>query len=582
MTTADDILKRADQLSTDRSYWERVWKDIADYAEPTQSRALSLAPIGSSGIDRLIESPSSREASKKRFDSTAMIGLDRLSSGIESIITPLAEKWHGLDIDDPFAPESTDEERDFLERLRDFQFAMRYDARSGFMTANQKAIRSTIAYGTGVVFTEEGFGDGRRGRVRAPVLYRHIPISQSYIAVNAQGVPDTVFRTPAWSARALVERFGDKVSAKVKDAANDPRRMDEKIDIIHAVFPREEGKGRGGVLGANWASYYIERDTKHLIGESGFYEFPFHVYYWSQTEESGYGESPLMLALDDIRGINVIRRDMLIASSQSVRPALAVASDGVMNRPNLNPGATNVGAIDSNGRLRIQPIVTAPNAGLAGEIVERERVGIREQLFLNLFQVLVDKPEITATEAMLRANEKGELLGPAGAKIQAALSSMIDREIGILQRKGAFEKGGSLEIPDTMVGRDFAVRFTSPLDRTRQAKEGQAIAQAYQFAGQIAAAKGDPSVFDNLDDDEAMKFVSRVFGAPEKIIVNQKDRDAVRDARAQEAAAAKNIAATKELAQAAGAAAPALEMAMGGGQQNVAPLPLPALAPAPV
>ena len=55
--------------------------------------------------------------------------------------------------------------------------------------------------------------------------------------------------------------------------------------------------------------------------------------------------------------------------------------------------------------------------------MEVRRTQVKETLYINLFQTLIKNPEMTATEAMIRNNEKGELLGPAGGKIQAALST---------------------------------------------------------------------------------------------------------------------------------------------------------------
>ena len=583
MGIAESVIKRADALKSARSVWESEWADIADYCLPTQSKAMEFARNGSQSYDWVADGPASRSASRKRFDSTAIWAIDRLTAGMESLSIPQNEKWHGLAIDNPLGPEMTDEEEKWAERLRDYQFAVRYDPRAGFHTATQKALRSCIAFGTGVTFTEESYGQQGADARRVPFVYRYIPLSQCLLSLNAEGNCDTNIRVYSMTARQLVQKFGDKVSSKVKKDAESDRDAERPSAIIHAVMPREEmGSSHvpGSVRNSGFMSVYVERDTKQLLGEGGFFEFPYNVFYWTQFDDSAYGESPVMLGIDDIRGLNVMRRAQLRAGQQWVSPPLAVANDGVMNRPNLNPQAINPGAIDENGRLKIQPIITGQNPAIAADMIERERQGIRETLYINLFQILVNNPSMTATEAMIRANEKGELLGPAGAKIQAALANQIEREIAILDRKGAFSQGGSLEAPESLDQGSISVRFTSPLDRLRQAKEGEGVMKTYQFAAQIAAAKGTPEVFDNFDDDESVDLVARVFGAPMKIKRDDKERDAMRQQRAQAMEQARQLEMAKGVAEAANNSTAPAELLASMGQQNVAPLPLPPLAPA--
>lgn len=56
-------------------------------------------------------------------------------------------------------------------------------------------------------------------------------------------------------------------------------------------------------------------------------------------------------------------------------------------------------------------------------------------VFITLFQILVDNPQMTATEAMLRAQEKGQLLAPTAGRIQAEfLGTLILRKLTLLIR----------------------------------------------------------------------------------------------------------------------------------------------------
>lgn len=188
-----------------------------------------------------------------------------------------------------------------------------------------------------------------------------------------------------------------------------------------------------------------------------------------------------------------------------------------------------------------------------------KREQLRESLFVNLFQILIQNPQMTATEALIRANEKGELLGPAGAKIQAGLARLVERETGILQRKGVFEQDSPLAPPETMLGRGFGVRFRSPLDRLRRSGELVGVQQTLDFAGQIA--QFDPTVLDRLDTDKALDLAQEITGAPRAIFRRDEEVEQMREERDEVAPAQAALAAIAEMANGAGDTIPTEETA---------------------
>src|SRR5690606_16040653 len=144
---------------------------------------------------------------------------------------------------------------------------------------------------------------------------------------------------------------------------------DRRFSFLHVVQPRDETGARDATAArAPFASFHVEVDERRLVGEAGFFEFPYIDYRWQPQPGQAYGEGPVMLALADIKTLNAMSKTALRAGQQAVDPPLAVADDGVTNRPNLNARAINYGAIDQNGRLRIQPIITAQRPDFAQAI----------------------------------------------------------------------------------------------------------------------------------------------------------------------------------------------------------------------
>ena len=546
MGIASDIIDRANCMASERINWVNVWIDIARLVLPTESveTAFNYMMIGggssASGLGDgrstfsrtgIQWGPNSTPRVKSVYDNTGMMACDRLASGMESLVTPQSEKWHGLTVADILHDKNTDEENIYLERLRNFQFTLRYDPRAGFIPSHQKAMRSCVAFGTGVMFIEQDDLRPRPGDdAVTPFRYQYCPLTENLLATNDYGTVDTNYRIRRFTVKQLIQKFGSKnVSDKVSQAY-DNGDLETVVPVIHAVCPRAEmgsSNLEGTMKGSTIASYYCEIDTKHILADGGFHEFPFAIYHWLQQDNGPYAESPVMLALSEIKSLQLMGKGELRAFGQWTDPPLGMPNDGVMNRPNLNPRAINLGAVGPDGSLRVKPLITAQNPDFAEKVMEVRRAAVKETLYINLFQTLIKNPEMTATEAMIRSNEKGELLGPAGGKIQAALSQMIDRELGILTRRGVFRPSSPLVPPQSLAGRAISVKMTSPLDRMRRANEGVGTTQLLNIV--LPMVKVQPNVLDNLDLDKTIRLLREIFGAPAEVIVTETIMAAKRD-----------------------------------------------------
>ena len=560
MGIVDDLLSMRDELATDRSHWESAWRDCVDLAMPYASWRYDYS--GSTTHRALTwqnNRPRSVERSRDLYDSSMVWASERLSAGMESMIVPRAQKWHTLSKDDPFADESTDTEQEWLDKTRDYLFSARYDSRANFALSIQKAIRSTVVLGTGVVFSDENMGRRGTDPVKTPFFYRHVPLIDCYLGIDPYDDVDRNLRVFEWTARQAVEYFGeDKVSAKVRDSANDPKKQTDQFTFMHAVMPREHaGEYKLKREGQLFASFWIEIDQKHLISHGGYFTFPYQVYWWDQSD-GPYGQSPIMSILADGKMLQHMSKTALQAGQQMIKPPMATMQGIYNTRLNLNSGAVNPGYLDQSGRLMAQPIVQGQDPSLVENLLEQKRQSINESMYITLFQTLVDNPQMTATEAIIRANERGELLGPAGAKTESGLGRAIDREIDIIQRKGAFEGGSPLAPPESMFGQSVGVKFTGPLARLRRMQELQGVQSVMEIAGMLANA-GKVEALDKIDADETLDFAQETVGAPRKMFKTDDEVAAERQARAQQMEMQAQAAMAESMARTAKDATPAVQ-----------------------
>jgi hypothetical protein len=266
--------------------------------------------------------------------------------------------------------------------------------------------------------------------------------------------------------------------------------------------------------------------------------------------------------LTTVREENAVRRSGLRALQQVTDPATASKArlDYV---PVLNPGENYPGLIDDQGRPLIAPIATGQNPTYAFSYVESRAEEIRDMMFVNLFQTLVQNPQMTATEALIRQEEKGALLGPSGSIIQAGFASNLDRELGILEDKGLYEQDSRFLPPASLAGKAVRPTFTGPLDVLRRSAEARDTIQVVTTAMQMA--QFDASVMDNIDGDEALKIVQSAGRSPQRIFRRQDEVAGIRDARAKAQAAQAGMAAIAQAGKVAKDAVPAAVQARDSG-----------------
>lgn len=567
MGIVDDLMQMQSGLAYERANWENAWVDCVNLAMPYASHKYDFGGGSTaSSLTGLAREPASVKRSKELFDGEAVWASERLAGGVESTVSPRSQKWQDFVLDGPFSPDPTDLEEEWLDKLRDYNFGVRYDARCNFALANQKAIRSAVTLGTGILYSEENLGRKNIDPVRVPFFYRFVPVIEAYLGIDAYDDVDRCVSLTEMTASGAAAYFGiDNLSQKIRDAANDIKKAQSTFTFMHAVLPRDEaGDYKTKRAGMTFASFWAEVETRHLIKDSGFFTFPYQVMWWDQVDNSPYGQSPIMSILGDVKMLQAMSKSALQAAQQMVKPPLATMAGMYNQRLNLNPGAVNPGYIDEGGRLKAQPIITNQNPSFAENLMELKRQGIRRSTYVDLFQTLVQNPNMTATEAIIRANEKGELLGPAGAKIEAAHSKCTERELDIIERKGAYAEGSPLAKPASSANSKVGVKSTGPLARLRRMQEMQGVESVMNLAGLFAQYSPDlaADVLDRVDHDETLELAREIRGAPRKMFRTDEEVAERRQARAQQQEQAAAAQMMDQMAGAAGKATPAIQAAI--------------------
>lgn len=113
-----------------------------------------------------------------------------------------------------------------------------------------------------------------------------------------------------------------------------------------------------------------------------------------------------MTVLPDIKMLNEMSKTVIRAAHKIVDPPLLLQEDGALQAFDMRPSALNFGGVNEQGQQLVHPLITNARVDIGMDMMEQRRKVINDAFLVTLFQILVDAPQMTATEAMLRAQER--------------------------------------------------------------------------------------------------------------------------------------------------------------------------------
>lgn len=448
---ANDILRDQSAFESQRFQFDNTNQRIADLIWPASSLFLTRDIVQGQRRDQM------------QFDSTGSLALHRFSAAVESILTPRTQRWHTLEtrFDDLNRLNSV---KRYCEHVTDILFKARYSPRAGFTYATGESYMSLGAFGNSCIFLDDDVGKDLR--------YRSLFVGDIWIGVDYAGRVDRVHRKFKMSARQAMSMPGwkDKLPEKISGAA--AKNPEQEFEFIHCVKPRKDyDPARMDYRGMRYASYYLACGEHNIISESGYRTMPYLFSRFSTAPRETYGRGPASMVLNSLNSINEKQKTMLRAGQRAVDPPLMTVDDDALEAFNLKSAAINRGWLDDQGRPMVVPFQSGAQLPVGLEMVQDDRMIINDAFYVTLFQILVEQPQMTATEALLRAQEKGELLGPSVGRQQSELlDPMIERELDILSQV----PGLLPEMPPEMMeaGGFLSIKYTSPLDRLQRSGDG--------------------------------------------------------------------------------------------------------------
>ena len=523
------LMKRFGSLKTYRSNWESHWQEIGDFVAPNKGNITKKRTHGDKNTERI-------------FDGTAQFAAELMASSMHGMLTNSGTPWFSLRYtDEEF--ETDDTSKEWLEAATDTMYVE--IGRSNFHEAINELYFDLVTFGTAVMFVDTD----KEGTLRFST--RHI--SECYVSEDEFGRVDTVFREFKMPARAAVAQFGEEniTERLLKKSQNDPYEM---VELLHVVMPRyDRDTVKIDAKNKPVASIYLDPGDKKIISESGFDEFPYMVPRFRKASyENGYGRSPAMTALADIKMLNEMSKAVIQAAQLQIHPPLLVPDDGFILPVRTVPGGLNF--YRSGTRDRIEPLNIGANNPLGENQLEQRRTAIRAAFYVDQL-VTGNRPGMTATEVIQKSTEKMRILAPLTGRLQSELlRPLIDRIFNLISKKKGFAPA-----PEAMAGNEIDIEYVSPLAKAQRQGDIQASLELFQFLAPLMQV--DPNVVDFLDVDGLAKHIIKTTGVPASVVRGAEEVAAIREQKQQMQAQMAADQRTAMLAKAAGEGAPGLRAA---------------------
>lgn len=509
----EELIRNFDYLKGQRYNFENHWNEIASRIYPMHRNLFQSL---------LMRNMQGEKRNQDVLDSTGVIALQRFGAILDSLLTPRNSYWHMLTTDNPILKKDK-KTMDWFQKLNEVLFKERYSPAANFASQNQLQYLSLGAYGTGALFIDHLMG--KKG-----IRYRNCHLSEIYLEENHQGVIDRACRYFMLTARQAVQLFGDVTPDSIKSQAEiNPESQFYFLNWV--ITRRDRDPERKDFKGMEYASYYVSLTERKLLAEGGYNTFPFAISRYYQAPLEVYGRSPAMDALPAIKTLNKQKETMLKQGQLAVDPVMLLHDDGIMDGASLEPGTFIPGAVSADGRLLAQPMPVG-RVDIGKEFMEEERKLVNDTFLVNLFQILVETPEMTATEVAERVREKSILLAPTIGRQQSEyLEPMIEREIDLLSQQGRIPP-----MPPMLreAEGEYSIVHDSPISRTQKSEYVAGALRSVEMALNVASQMQDPSMLDFFDWSQIIPQAAEIQGTPSSWMNSQDQVAQIRAARAKQ------------------------------------------------
>ena len=500
------LLGRYEAAKTKRRFYNQIWNDISIYIVPSLNDNFNLSTSAATGYLQEAIATYIRN-SNLVYDATAIIACNKIAGALYSFTNNPSLKWYqyALPVTKNKSYEAIAKKRttkDWLNKRRDVVIQYLNKALS---SCSNTLYNEAIGYGTSAVFLRETLDHNI-------MVGKCISLETLYLAEDENGIVNTVIREFELSAINGVAKFGiDNVHPEVLKNSND--KPDELTKYLHICAPN-----KWRILDSEksedkpYTDIYVDLQHKCIVHQCGFDEFPYGIARMNVPSNAPYGISPGMMALPDVKTVNVYEKINIDVGNKAGNPPMQMMVDNYVTPFSMVPAAINL-YNDPQGMAT--PVTTVGNVNIMENVLEKKKQAIKEAFFNDL---LTPAKGHTTYEVQEEQLLQMKLMAPWQGGFELELyEPLIRRAEGILDRVG----GILPEPPDDVLALypgkklpPLTVIHSSPLSLAQKSGILQAVNNVVQFAGGLAQLGG----MDSINIPETIYYYAEASGMPLNLV----------------------------------------------------------------
>lgn len=506
---AKQLFKRFEEARNKRQSYLQIWQEVSNYVLPYRGGFYDIQPnTGAISLyDRHVEI----------YDDTATNALTKAASALYSYTANPATQWF------TFRLTTFPSNKKAPEGMTIDSLMQSYDVKNYLDTVSRVVCsyinehisspyhgfcQELIAYSISGFLIIEDFSE-------KVLNVQPISTKDLFVLNDIYGGIGEVYRTVTLTNEQAVMLFGQSVGPQIlNDAQNNP--LKERI-FIHAVLPRPfYDTKKKDKLNMPIASYWLDYQSKRLVSESGYEEFPYSIGRINVPAGYTYGFSPAMNIRHTIKSLNKLAKQKLNAGDLALHPAMNVPIDTYINPLSMKPAALNYHEMDA-ARVA-EPMHTIGNFEINIETIRDAREQVRQGMMIDLIE---QSDKDNTYQAMQEQLLQLKLMSPWQGNLERdALKPMAIRVFRILQRRGGILPEPPEQLKEAFsAGFGLTMDFQSPLAKAQRHFDVSAIERSLAFGAQLAQVGG----MEILNVEKAMRLYTYLLGAPSDILYSEKE-----------------------------------------------------------
>lgn len=543
-----------------RVSWWRHWASLAQFILPRRFHYLITANVMDKGWN----------INTSIMDNTPTSSMMICAAGLWSGLTNPSSPWFELGIGLPWVnldAEASAWLHDTQERLYVVL------GQSNFYTTMAQAFEDVSTFGTSPVIIYEDKDD---------VIRCYLPCAGEYfLAVGSRMSVDVLYREFNLTVTNIVEMFGvANCPTEVRDLWKaGGASLENELVVAHAIEPNfalaklgtdESIRVVPGGFPYREVYWLRGRKTERELSRKGLWEKPFFAMRWGITSNDAYGRGPGMVALGDVKQLQLETVRKAEYLEKGVRPPMG-ADPQMKNEPaSILPGHITYTNTEGSkkGFWPVYEISPAWMGPLTADIAEVQK-RIEKCFYVDVFMAITNMEGVqprNELELTKRDLERLQQLGPFIELFETECAApAIMRTLAIMERRGLLKPK-----PASLNNVPLKISYNSMLRQAQIAAESAVMERMFAISGNLSAAAqaaGEPNPIENIDLDKSLRTYADKTGFPIDCL---RTADEVAALRQQKAKAAQQQQAMAAAQPAVDAAKTLSQTQVGGGQNALA------------